>query len=58
MIARNDVSVFFTNPVSLTFILLAVFGTLFLLKQNKRNEARLKAHAAKSGTNLEEDVDD
>lgn len=58
MIARNDVSVFFTNPVSLTFILLAVLGTLFLLRQNNRNEARLRAHAAKSGTILEEDVDD
>lgn len=59
MIAKNDVSVFFTKPVSLTFIVLAVVSTLFLLSQNKRNEARLKAHAAKAGKNIkEEDIED
>lgn len=57
MISKNNVWVFFQKPISCAFIILTIVSTIFLLRQNKRNERKLREHAAKAGRNVE-NVDD
>lgn len=58
MMNRNDVTVFVRNPVSLLFIILAVLCTVIMLRQNRRNAAKLKEHASASEADIDAEIAD
>ena len=58
MMAKDDISTFFTNPVSCTFIILAIVCSVVLMRQNKRSEAKLRQLAAESESEVDVEIDD
>lgn len=58
MLSHNDVTCFFTSPVSCAFIVLAVVSTIFLLHQNKRQQRRLDSIAAASQSKVDSSLAD
>ena len=58
MIGKNDFTCFFTNPVSCIFIILSVACTLIMLRQNRKNEIRLKKLAKASESKVDTEIND
>ncbi len=58
MMARDDVTVFFTNPVSCIFIILSVVSAIALMRQNKRTEEKLKQLASESESDVDVNIND
>lgn len=58
MLAKDDVSIFFTNPVSCTFIILAVVSTVALMRQNQMTERKLKQLERESDSDVDVEIDD